>query len=501
MQSALSTYVAQNTALSMTVSGYANTTFRMTGQTLGGTVGDDSTNTIAYDVLKDLLVWAEQPQQLPLNGFWNCDGLCFTKVPAAGFEIDCTPASERISFHRITGSSTVNVGAGAPSGTVAESGSDASSQSAGPSATSGSTSVGAESPNGSVNKRQSSNSATGSITITNGTSTNSTQALADQTIFDVTFRSAYTDLQQADYSNLTDVLAQGGRPSNITMDIVYTQASAVDVLGQSCSGTLYKQTCVLRPAIYKYPIMIQNYTLGTGRLQGLSVGVTEQSYFSSERDASTHYSQDNKQQEGFELVGYQDIYEHLSQGGGTSLVNTTLAGVQKALEMYLGGQANASDQVTGGWQLYQESNAQQYMSRDPNGGCAYWYENPLNPSRQSDVHVQSVVAAINQIMFAIYSNVTNNAIEHPLAVLQQYPSVEYKDSIHYSTNWAYAAGAIASTLFCILCVLPVYWGWWQLGRKVSRRSPRRNGALLVDILLFFRSPWVLSKSHTPFDPQ
>jgi hypothetical protein len=28
-------------------------------------------------------------------------------------------------------------------------------------------------------------------------------------------------------------------------------------------------------------------------------------------------------------------------------------------------------------------------------------------------------------------------------------------------------GALATMVFCILCVLPSYWGFWQLGRKVT----------------------------------
>ncbi|EME84606.1 uncharacterized protein MYCFIDRAFT_210925 [Pseudocercospora fijiensis CIRAD86] len=70
-------------------------------------------------------------------------------------------------------------------------------------------------------------------------------------------------------------------------------------------------------------------------------------------------------------------------------------------------------------------------------------------------------------MFAIYTNITNNATLTPPPVVNQYSAVEYKDTIHYRTNWAYGIGAIASTFFCVLCVLPVYWGWWQLGRKVT----------------------------------
>lgn len=41
-------------------------------------------------------------------------------------------------------------------------------------------------------------------------------------------------------------------------------------------------------------------------------------------------------------------------------------------------------------------------------------------------------------------------------------------------------GAVAATLCCVLLVLPVYWGFWQLGRKVSLNP--------LEIAHAFRSP-------------
>ena len=470
MQSALSTYIAPNTAITTNVNGFANTTFRLTGQTLGGVSGNDDTNKMDFDILKDLLIWDERPQQLPLNGFWGCDGLCFMKVPAAGFEIDCSSSSASIDFLSPFGSGTSSTsapGSEDPNSSSTGVSGTQSSEAASPTASSAGITVGAENPNSNITRRQDSSYNSPSIIITNGTNVTSILTQKEQTIFNVAIHSQYTDLEQGDYSNVTDTILRGGRPSNLTMDITYTQASATDDYGTTCSGSIYKQTCTLRPAIYRYPVMIQNYTLGIRHLQGVSVGVTEESYFSGQSDITTEYDSTSKQQTGFEFVAYQDIYEHYSMIGGTRDVNTTLAGLQRAFEVVMGGQANASAHGTGGWELDQDSSAQLYTSRDANGGCAWWYDNPLNPSRQNSVHVKSVVSSINQIMFAIYTDITNNATLSPPPVVNQYPAVEYKDTIHYRTNWAYGIGAIASTFFCVLCVIPVYWGWWQLGRKVT----------------------------------
>jgi hypothetical protein len=45
-------------------------------------------------------------------------------------------------------------------------------------------------------------------------------------------------------------------------------------------------------------------------------------------------------------------------------------------------------------------------------------------------------------------------------------------------------GALASTFLCVLCVIPTYWGFWELGRKLAL-SP-------LEIAAAFRSPLVSS---------
>ncbi|KAI5193565.1 hypothetical protein AUEXF2481DRAFT_25207 [Aureobasidium subglaciale EXF-2481] len=46
-------------------------------------------------------------------------------------------------------------------------------------------------------------------------------------------------------------------------------------------------------------------------------------------------------------------------------------------------------------------------------------------------------------------------------------ALEYSSSVHYMTNRGFMYGAIASIIVCIMCVLPSYYGYWQLGRVVT----------------------------------
>jgi len=60
--------------------------------------------------------------------------------------------------------------------------------------------------------------------------------------------------------------------------------------------------------------------------------------------------------------------------------------------------------------------------------------------------------------------------------------VQYSFSLHYHTDFTFMLGALVSTFFCVLCILPTYWGFWQLGRKLAL-SP-------LEIAAAFRSPLV-----------
>ncbi|KAK6439679.1 hypothetical protein LTR95_004121 [Oleoguttula sp. CCFEE 5521] len=67
----------------------------------------------------------------------------------------------------------------------------------------------------------------------------------------------------------------------------------------------------------------------------------------------------------------------------------------------------------------------------------------------------------------------------------------YTESIHYNTRFLYVMGAIISTVVCVLSVLPTYWGYWQLGRKVSLGP--------FEIAHAFRSPMTASAANADID--
>lgn len=44
---------------------------------------------------------------------------------------------------------------------------------------------------------------------------------------------------------------------------------------------------------------------------------------------------------------------------------------------------------------------------------------------------------------------------------------QFSPTLQYNTTHGFMFGAIFTMFFCVLCVLPSYWGFWELGRKVT----------------------------------
>ena len=158
--------------------------------------------------------------------------------------------------------------------------------------------------------------------------------------------------------------------------------------------------------------------------------------------------------------------------------------------MYLGGAATLA--AAGILQITQNGTAPNYLENEvplTSSQCGYRYTDPIAPSEDSNL--QSVVASINQMMFL---NAMKQGGPDPdggdaiildpnsTVTLPKFSATEYRDTIHYDTNIWYMIGATISTFVCVLCVLPAYYGFWQLGRKASL-SP-------FEIAAAFRSPMV-----------
>lgn len=233
-----------------------------------------------------------------------------------------------------------------------------------------------------------------------------------------------------------------------------------------------------------YPLQITNYT-GAHALNGVKLGTPHQEGANASHIVLKEepYDITLKQQGGFRVLRYEDINglpdDSIARLGGLELGFQTYLGANASISF--GGAVNFMPDIQGGTYKY-SLNAGEVGS-----DCGYRWINPLDPGNQTDSLTQSVVSSINQIMLlnAMKVGVSDpNGYDTSLGPLPStsFNATMYRDTVHYSTNIYYMIGAVVSTFICVLCVLPSYWGFWQLGRKVAL-SP-------FEIAAAFRSPMV-----------
>ncbi|KAF7196558.1 Homocysteine S-methyltransferase 1 [Pseudocercospora fuligena] len=443
LQKSFGTEIRADPAAAVDITGYANTSIPMTGRITG-----DSTVTglLAKNWNDNLKIWSQGGGLLP-NNYAGCEGLCYLYVPGAGFEFDCTDAVEL----------DIDYGVAVR---------NASAIAIGPDCTNG-----------------------------DGTLSNSTlcqQALANTTaeLFHLSFDPVYNgaDSTNHDYIN---------------MSMLYTNASDVAPDQGTCPGKQYSQTCQLRPAVINYPVMIQAYK-DEHSITSMSLAVDPRTH-----DNSTFhlFNATGKQQSGFEVLRYSDIHESFILGD----TRTRLGGVAKGFSIYLGGNASLTWSAAGFW-LNQDGNSPSYLFNDlgtqegktaSSDLCGFEFVDPMNrqvfeesyaashdPFHNYDM--PSVIGKINQMMFALALDISNEDDDKNItAGSLSRPAVVYKDTIHYVINKAYVFGALASIIFCILCVLPTYWGYWQLGRDVTLGP--------FEIAAAFRAPNLHHPTNKPID--
>lgn len=368
-------------------------------------------------------IWANSGPLLS-HGFGGCDGYCFLDVPAAGFEFDCTEES----------ANPINYG--------------------------------------------SKLTGTGNSSSDLARPANATPIASEETVFELTFTVVNNDTR-SDARNASTAY------SYIQADFIYTQAQDTN---DYCPGVRYHRSCQLRPALISYPIMVQT-SRANGTTNGTRIGITESTYRQKGMDSlyPGSYNSTLKQVDGYKVLNYTNIYEDDTLNG-TLNGTTQLGGIVAGLKMYLTGSATLElDDTAAGFTLRQVDHADGYLNNSvSSGGCGYNYVDPLKGFPRFGI--PGVLESINEIMFTL---VANFSLDSPAAISgsqsnhitgSAYDSTQYSFSIHYHSNFTYMTGALISTFVCVLFVLPTYWGFWQLGRKLAL-SP-------LEIAAAFRSPLV-----------
>ncbi|QDS77775.1 hypothetical protein FKW77_005240 [Venturia effusa] len=316
--------------------------------------------------------------------------------------------------------------------------------------------------------------------------TNNTSMNPDEALYELLRVSVFADIvgqdnRTAKYSSILLTAAWA--------DLKPATGPADNDEAETCHGRLLSQTCELRPAKVMYPLQIDNSAASAdpmAKLSGYTITVPwwpiDGSWDNTRpipEDSASPQTTDyygklvNGQVKGVqvtETLEYDSAFDNNLQAFA-SMMNSMFAGT--TLLQYLNGtgyipsDVGASAPMIGTWWTQLTS--------------AYW-EHPLscvmrliNPSTYIMSQVNSIALRVS-IELAIQALVDLGKEKRQLLYKAKTSSVSFMKDLEaytlylttfYVSHWAFLWAAIASLLTCVCLLLPSYWGFWQLGRKVT----------------------------------
>lgn len=318
--------------------------------------------------------------------------------------------------------------------------------------------------------------------------------------------SAWTNLPIFNSSFALEYTTAERNYSQISIDLQFFQSdNPYDPSPKSCPGTVFKKQCSLRPAIISYPVKVTNFTNEhiINGVQLMSPNVTSPNdQMLNDEMPPPQYNSQLKQADGFSVVRYlytQDTHEIRSL--------TQLGGIANAISQVLS--STAAITYTGvdeSWSLdLMGTLAGRMMYGPPNmGSCDCSFK-----SNTLDI----IIASINQLTFLTATGMVDNSGFRGLpkdkkpfpstlpsapiiAVDRNYTATfaaapaeatQLTEVVHYKSNFIFVGFAFGITVLCILLVLPAFWHYGELGRRVTLNP--------VEIGSAFGAPILVDNSH------
>jgi hypothetical protein len=275
---------------------------------------------------------------------------------------------------------------------------------------------------------------------------------ADVTINGTTSRYPLWDIKfDPDFSN-------GTKPfSAINLSMLYVDSKKGTTKG-SCPGTLTNRTCQIRPAIVKYPVTVM--TPSKEELDGGNI-VVHIKFFNDNASWPLGAPLESEQIDYLQVVKYVDLDESFGQV-------STIGAVTYVLNNLYSSSADLT--FTTGWDLQSRGSQAQsvfYAANDQDNEEKCWYN--ITKTGRDDPLIE-ILRKINTLGFvaALYvKDAPAIARENRTSAHQTFQTSVTGIVEQYHTSFKYVGGALAATFITLLFVLPVYWGYWELGRKVT----------------------------------
>jgi hypothetical protein len=246
--------------------------------------------------------------------------------------------------------------------------------------------------------------------------------------------------------------------ASIYLEMLYVDSHAGEE-EHSCLGTLTILTCEIRPAIVQYPVTVM--VPSAEELDGGNI-VTHIKFFDDDNFWGFGIDlNDTTQIDGLKVLETVNIEE--------SFAETSTVG---ALTYIMNSLHASSANLTNNWDVVARgASAQSTFYADlnePKNRC--WYD--IKKPGRDDPTIE-VLRKLNTLSFvtALYikgAPTTDKDKREALGMASQNITTSVTGIVgEYQTSFAYVCGALAATFITVMLVLPVYWGFWQLGRKVT----------------------------------
>jgi hypothetical protein len=248
--------------------------------------------------------------------------------------------------------------------------------------------------------------------------------------------------------------------ASIDMNMLYVNSHA----GSShhdCPGTLTQRTCSIRPAIIEYPVTVM--VPSEEELKGGNI-VTHIKFFSDNISHPIGSPLLSPQIDQLKFLEHTDLAEHFNE-------TSTIGALSYIMNNLYASSANLTFRED--WDIdLRGSQAQTLFYADMDTEHAHRCYYSIDRPGLDDPLIE-LLRKINTLSFvsALYlANQPQTPVSDRAALgMESQRSLSSVTGIveEYSTDFRYVAGALVATLITIILVLPVYWGFWKLGRKVT----------------------------------
>lgn len=252
-----------------------------------------------------------------------------------------------------------------------------------------------------------------------------------------------------------------------------------------CPATLYQTQCELRQALINYPVYLQNTTVSTKDAHNTES--TVQVYLGTfDEENATYLGVPDFDSDIGQLSAF-DFKNWIPSSEASGPLNETYdGGIYLTLQNQYKSRASITAQDSSSWYLSTEAQFANVLSNDALGSsnysCPFSFDDPM----------WRIMLGLNTLTFItsddvynrpeyLNSNMSDTEVDaYKNRSIVYVPAIQFNTEVHYRTKFGWMFGALSSTLLCVALVLPVYWEFWKLGRKVSFNP--------VEIANAFQSP-------------